>query len=357
MKKLSILAGVCLFASIALPSWVEAQNQGIGYENAAALNEATPDSPELQTPQLSLGHAIDRLSGTESVDAGVPMKDSKELTTPSVAPTSDSDDGFSAPEAYSEYKYAHIQDNRTIGFDGPQHNGIVGFDFQSFWKSIIGFNFTYTNTSLTTNLAPASFYNSSNAYFFSNYVAKNFDDWVNVGGSFTYGRTDSTFRANFSPPFAVGQKTTQDTFALSPFIGAAHTFGAYSFSSTATYIWGYDHFSFNTPTINNAPAGLAPPDAKTLNQTFLWLNNVQYAIDDKWSVSVQANYNRLLTTQSVPTLTSPLTPPLGHQWMSFGARADYSFNKDGSVFAAFEHDAFNTHFDDYRIRTGISYNF
>ena len=43
--------------------------------------------------------------------------------------------------------------------------------------------------------------------------------------------------------------------------------------------------------------------------------------------------------------------------LGFGARADYSFNKDGSVFAAFEHDAFNTHFDDYRIRTGISYNF
>jgi len=210
-------------------------------------------------------------------------------------------------------------------------------------------------------MAPASFYNSSNAYFFSNYVAKNFDDWVNVGGSFTYGRTDSQFRANISaaPPFALGQKTTQDTFALSPFVGAAHTFGAWSFSSTATYIWGYDHFSFDNPSLNNAPApgAIPPPDAKTLNQTFLLLNNAQYAIDDKWSVSVQANYNRLLTTQTVQTTVTPLIPSLGHQWMSFGARADYSFNKDGSIFAAFEHDAFNTHFDDYRIRTGISYNF
>ena len=136
------------------------------------------------------------------------------------------------------------------------------------------------------------------------------------------------------------------------------TSGGHPLSSTAAYIWGYDHFSFNQPDLNDMPAvGPAPGDAKTLNQTFTLLNNVQYAITKDWSASVQANYTRLITTQSVPTAVSPLIPPLGHQWATFGVRSDYTFNKDGSVFVSFEHDVFNVHFDDYRIRTGINYNF
>jgi len=262
-------------------------------------------------------------------------------------------------KAYSEYRFAHIQDNRAIGFDGPQHNGIVGFDFESFYQTIVGFNFTYSNSDLTTQNAGTSFWNSSNSYFFSTYVAKNFSDWVNVGGSFTYGRTDTTFNA-VAPgafPFGLTQKTTQDSYAYSPFVGVAHTWGAFSFSSTPTYIYGYDHYNFDYPVTNPGFATGVPPDAKSLNQTFLWLNNFQYAIDDKWSVSAQANWTHLLTIQSVNSFPIATLPPLGHDWMSFGGRVDYNINKNGSVFAAFEHDAFNTHFDDYRIRTGLSYNF
>lgn len=357
MKNLSIIVGMYLLTAIVVPSLLQAQysSQGIQYENAATLNQVTPDSPELQVPELSLGHAVERLTGTEGTEAGAP--DTKSLTTPSTPPPDQMGEFFSSPSAYAEYKYAHIQDNRSIGFDGPQENGIAGFDFQSFYDTILGFNFTYTNNDLTTVLDPVHFSSLSDAYFFSSYAAKNFFDWVNVGGSVTYGRTDTTFRAETTGG-SVGQRTSQDTVALSPFIGAAHTWGAFSFSSTATYIWGYDHFDFDVPDVNDTPsAATAPGDAKTLNQTFSVLNNVQYAITKDWSVSVQGNYTRLITTQSVPTTISPLVPPLGHQWATFGVRSDYSFNKDGSVFVSFEHDDFNIHFSDYRIRTGISYNF
>jgi hypothetical protein len=134
----------------------------------------------------------------------------------------------------------------------------------------------------------------------------------------------------------------------------AHTWGAFSFSSTATYLWGYDHYEFEIP---SPGGGTAPPNAKTLNQTFLLLNNFEYAVTDKLSVSTQINWTRLLTIQSVPTFPSPTLPPPNNTWMTFGARADYAFNKDGTVYGVFEHDAFDTHFDDWRIRAGVNYNF
>jgi hypothetical protein len=361
MKKLFLFVGFYALVAFLLsfPLKAAPPNQ-IQPETAEGLDQSRPDRPSRDVPETSTQYAVSSLLRTEKTTAGAP--DAKDIEAPSGASaSSDNEDGFSAPAAYSEYKFAQIQDNRTIGFDGPQHNGIVGFDFVSYWDTIVGFNFTYTNESLTTTLAPTNFYNSSNSYFFSTYVAKNFSDWVNVGGSATYGRTDTDWRADTggAAPFALGQKTTQDSFALSPFIGVAHTWGAFSFSSTPTYIWDYDHYGYDLPTFNGSAAPGTPsiPSSKTLNQTFLWLNNFQYAITDKWSISVQANWTRLLTIQSVPTGITPLISPLGHQWMSFGGRVDYAFNKDGNIFVQFEHDAFNTNFDDYRIRTGVTYNF
>jgi len=358
----NILFGACLFvvAGFLLPSAVKAQSNTQLYpEEAAGLDQTVPDSPSRAVPQNSTEYAISSVLRTEKNGAGVTMagsSDSKGI----VAPAAATDEGFSAPVAYSEYKFAQIQDNRSMGegFDGPQHNAIVGFDFESYWKTIVGFNFTYTNANLQTGSSvgagPLSL-NSSNSYFFSPYVARNFCDWVNVGGSFTYGRTDTDFQSKSGIPGGdLDMDTTQDTYAVSPFIGIAHTWGAWSFSSTASYIYGYNHFDFSPP----APSfgASAAPSARTVDQTFLWLNNVQYAISSKWSVSAQANVNDLLMAQTLATPGFASTS-ICHQWMGFGCRANYDFNKDGSVFAAFEHDAFNTHFDDYRIRTGVSYNF
>jgi hypothetical protein len=353
MKNLYILVGISLVAAMAVPVHAQqSQSQGYLYnENATALNVAAPDSAPLTVPQTSTEYAVAAAIRSEGVHAGVEMKDTKEVSTASTA--SGMGDGFSAPTAYSEYKFAHVQDNRPTssgGFDGANNTGIVGFDFDSFYNTIVGFSFTYTNSNLSTADNTSVLNNSSNSYFFSTYVAKNFYDWINVGGSGTYGRTDSAFRLDGIGGFTQG--TTQDTGALSPFLGVSHTWGAFSFSSTPSYIWGYDHFSFDA-----SPGTLAPGDAKTLNQTFLWLNNFQYAVTDKLSLSVQANWTRLITTQSVPVGAGLPTPDFSHQWMTFGGRADYSFNKDGTVFAAFEHDAFATHYDDYRIRTGVTYNF
>jgi hypothetical protein len=357
MKNLFFIVGLGAFAAFLLPSTLKAQSNPsyVEPENAAGLNPATPDSPSRDVPQQSTEYAVEALLRKLGTKAGAPdSNDAKSLVAPSVAPAQE--DGFSQPTAYSEFKFTHIQDNRTIGFDGPQYNGIAGFDFSSFWDTIVGFSFTYSNQDLNTNFGGTNMTNSNNAYFFSTYAAKNFDDWINLGGSFTYGRTDTTFNAPF-PGAALTQKSTQDSYSYAPFIGVAHTWGAFSFSSTTTYIYSYDHFNFDFPITDPGVVSTAIPDAKTLNQSFLWLNNFQYAINDKWSASIQANWTRLLTMQSVPTPITPLIPGLDHQWMSFGARVDYTFNKNGSVFAAFEHDAFDTHFDDYRIRSGVSYNF
>ena len=357
MKNLYIIIGISLVAALASSTQAHAQ-QTQGYifsENAHAINPAAPDSPTLTVPQGSTEYAVAAALRATGTHAGVTMKDPKSTT----AATTSSDDpgsGFADPTAYTEYKFTHVQDDRPAtsgGFDGAQQTGLVGFDFQSFYNTIVGFSFTYTNSNLNTSAAGTNaLSNSSNSYFFSTYVAKNFADWVNVGGSGTYGFTQSAFRSDdVAGVTGFTQGTTQDTGALSPFVGVAHTWGAFSFSSTPAYIWGYDHFEFGPV------GGVTAGDAKTLNQTFLWLNNFSYAVTDKLSLSVQANWTRLLTTQSVPVAPGTTPPDFSHQWFSFGGRADYSFSKDGSVFGAFEHDAFSTHYDNYRIRTGVSYNF
>ncbi|HUB68052.1 MAG TPA: autotransporter outer membrane beta-barrel domain-containing protein [Candidatus Methylacidiphilales bacterium] len=365
MKKVSYFVGLCALTGLFSISPVQAQSSsGIQPETAVGLEQGQPDRPSRDVPETSTEYAIASLARTEGNTAGAEDTDVKNIApAPGETAGGETEDGFSAPEAYNEYKFAHIQDNRTIGFDGSQQNGIAGFDFESFWKTIVGFNFTYSNDSLTTTggTPTTNFYNSNNCYFFSAYVAKNFSDWVNIGGSVDYGRTDTDWRAdsNFIVPFALGQKTTQDTVGLSPFIGVAHTWGAFSFSSTPTYVWDYDHYSFDLTTVNGSvlPGTPVIPNAKTLNQSFLWLNNFEYAVDSKWTLSAQANWTRLIGIENVPTVVTPSIPPLGHQWMSFGAKVEYAFNKDGNAFIQFEHDAFNIHFDDYRIRAGVSYNF
>jgi hypothetical protein len=333
-------------------------NQGSIYsEEAEALSPTRVDRPNRTVPQGSTEYAIASLLRTETTHAGASTatedgKDMKSLVAPSVNSSSSTEEGFSEPAAYAEYKFSQIQDKTpAFGQDGPQQNGIVGFDFISYYNTIVGLNFTYTNENLFSGSAD-QFQTSNNSYFFSPYIAKNFADWVNVGGSFTYGRSDTTFRTSLIP---VLQNTTQDSYAVSPFIGIAHTFGAFSFSSTPTYIWGYDHFSFGNTDLGGFEV-LPPPDAKTLNQTFLWLNNFSYAVTDKLSLSVQANWSRILTSQQI-TVPGSAPVSVSHQWVSFGGRVDYTFNKNATVFGAFEHDAFNVNFDDYRIRTGITYNF
>jgi hypothetical protein len=354
-----------MMAVMALPTLVKAQQSNLYPEIAQGFDPARVDRPSRTVPQSSTEYAVSSLLRTERTTADASdsssdadPKDVKSLVAPSVGNTVG--DGFSEPAAYSEYKFAEIQDKRpATGLDGPQHNGIVGMDFVSYWDTIVGFNFTYTNENLSANGGPPPAFvdeqNSSNSYFFSPYIAKNFFDWLNVGGSFSYGRTDTDFQAQFVPGGTTSLDTTQDSYSYSPFIGVAHTWGAFSFSSTPTYIYGYDHFTFGNPTTAGVSA-TPPGDAKTLNQTFLWLNNFQYAVTSKLSVSIQANWTKLVTIQEVSTPGFP-SPSIAHQWMSFGCRADYSFNKNGTVFAAFEHDAFNVDFDDYRLRTGITYNF
>jgi hypothetical protein len=162
-------------------------------ETAAGLDPSNPDDLARATFQPRRNMPSKPSCAPRDTKAGAPMdsKDAKSLVAPSVAPAQE--EGFSDPTAYSEFKFTHIQDNRAIGFDGPQYNGIAGFDFSSFWDTIVGFNFTYSNESLNTSNGGTNFTNSNNAYFFSTYAAKNFDDWINVGGSFTYGLTDTTF--------------------------------------------------------------------------------------------------------------------------------------------------------------------
>ncbi len=150
-----------------------------------------------------------------------------------------------------------------------------------------------------------------------------------------------------------GQSTREDTYALSPFVGVAHTWGAYSFSSTPTYIWDYNHYEFAAPVVPGGGA-LSIPSTRTINSTFLWLNSAQYAVTDKVRVSVIGNWTRHVSTA---VLTTPGSTPISHGWVTVGARADYSFNKDGNVYTQFDHDVFSDNTDDWRIRGGVSYQF
>jgi hypothetical protein len=184
-------------------------NQGLDRYAAHELDPTAPDQDSLTVPQNTTDFAIRALSRTEVTTAGVPMTqvqtDGKDMKQMAPVPESS---WFSDPETYSDYEYTHVQDTlpAPLGLDGDKHSGTVGFDFVTFFKTVLGFNFTYANEDLNASSPsfsfpgatgiPTSTYNSSsNSYFFSTYAAKNFDSWVNVGASFTYGRTDIDYRS------------------------------------------------------------------------------------------------------------------------------------------------------------------
>ncbi len=370
MNKNFLMLGILLTAPLCVHAQMSMSSQGLDQYAAHFLDPMSPDKETLTVPQSTTDYAVRDLNRTFNTTAGVEMmshpKEMKDMKQ--MAPVQE-DSWFSDPVFYTDYQYSKIQDSLPagIGNDGDKHSGTVGFDAVTFWKTIVGFNFTYSNTDLTSIASgggfPTSYFtNSSDSYFFSSYAAKNFIDWINVGASFTYGRTDAEFRSN-TPASSFGgfpfpgtnfiQDSRVDSYGLSPFIGCAHTFGQWSFSSTPTYIWNYNHYHFDQ---GRAGAFALPqlPGTRTINSSFLWLNNAQYAVNEQWKVEAIVNWTRNVSTA---TLTAPGSTPVDKGWMTFGTRVDYQFNKAGEAHVEFDHDAFSGNTDDWRIKGGITYAF
>ncbi len=347
--------------------------------NAAAfLNPVAPQQETLTVPMSDVEYALQALERVKRTHAGVDS--SKKIVA-----KSDDDDWFSDPVTYSNYQYSRQQNNGDpgVGLDGDQNGGTVGLDFISKWKTIVGCNFTYTNRDLNSYgtetgngtgivSAPTTHFNdSANSYFISSYIAKNFSDWVNIGGSLTYGHSDIVYRDsapagvesfNFDPDLifslnipaaAFSQGTHEDTVGLSPFVGISHTFGAISFSSTPTYIWQYNHYTFGTPHTQYGDLP-APSATRTISSTFLWLNNVEYALTDKITLSARFDWTRVV---SAAQLTYGGTVPVSNDWVTIGPGVTYQFNPQGKVNLEFGHDVFSRTSDDYHIKTGVTYAF
>ncbi len=330
----------------------------LGRYVAHELDPTRPDRESLAIPQEAMDLCLQALMRNHYTHAGV---DSKE-TSKSLVPPAGSNDNpyFSSPVFYSSYQYARIQDTLpTIGLDGDQHKGTIGFDFNSIGGTVVGFNFNYTNENLSLSDGGTDLTNSSNSYFFSSYVGKNFEGWVNVGGSFTYGRTDSDFRADTNSvfgPMDFGQFTREDSYALSAFVGISHTFGAWSVASTPSFIWDANRYDFPTP-VEDGFGGFGPTGLQSQGRnesSFYWMNNVGYAVSDKLTVTAIGNWTRNV---GIEPIVAPGFDELSRGWMTFGSEVEYKFNTQGSAQIRFEHDVFAGHTDNFRLKGGISYSF
>lgn len=242
---------------------------------------------------------------------------------------------------YADFDWSSIWDNRGFNLDGNKFSPRGGLDLVIGPDILVGGSFTYSYERRNSETAPLR--NNLHTYAFNGYAAKNFFDWVNVGVTGTYVYEHQHARA-FGSTF-VGDI---NVYSIAPFIGASHTWGALSASSTATYIYQYNDMDLN----------VKPPMAiggNTDSHFYLHINELEYAVTDKFTVGGNMNFNVVIDESQ-----NALTRAVGSTddfWMTFGAKASYQMfgYLTGSV--QFQADVFNNDYENYLTSFGLTWDF
>ncbi|MDQ3622427.1 MAG: autotransporter domain-containing protein [Verrucomicrobiota bacterium] len=217
-------------------------------------------------------------------------------------------------------------DDRALGFDGTTHSFQIGGDFSTIGGLLLGAIYSYSSQDLESEGLDAD--SDIDSHFVSVYLSKNFANWFNVGVVGGYGSTDvDTQLRNPSQDL----HSDFDTWTVTPFLGVAHTWGAFSASVSASYMWSY---------------------ADRDSERFMTDLTLGYAITDSLSISGSAKYNNVTDApESAPGLSED------DEWVTFGGKASYRITEMFGVYAAYEYDAFNTNYENHSMRGGLTLAF
>jgi opacity protein-like surface antigen len=233
---------------------------------------------------------------------------------------------FCNPTLFVEYNYINTSDDRRLGSDADTHSFMIGGDFSTVWDLLIGGIYTYTDQDLNSSGARSD--SDIESHYFALYLAKTFMNFLNVGVVGTYGTTDiHTQQRNPSDSF----NSDIDTWSVSPFVGASHTWGAFSAGLNATYMWA---------------------DSQNNSERFATTLTLSYAVTEQLVLSTSARYN--IVTDS-PNLQGPLTED--DDWLTVGGKISYRITDMVTLYAGYEYDALMEHLENHSARGGISLTF
>jgi hypothetical protein len=305
------------------------------YGEAPQASHSSPGNALSATTALATEHAVARSAQAGlSTTAGV-SSDSKDVATETSA-TAATTEWFKKPAIFAEYQFYNVDDQRTGGADGGQHNFSVGFDFQTAEDIVVGFLYTYSNEDDTAFSAAVPTTLQTQGHYFSAYAAKNFFQYMNVGASLTYAKKDlNTSNAGLDADI------WSDIFSAAPFIGASYITGAWSFSATPTFLYQTEY----------ADGGFGAQSYESWK--LLWLNNVEYAVSDKFLVRGILNWNHMLHDDPINVGGND-----DRSWVTIGTRLTYYFCESVESFVGAEYDVLNRNYDkSVRFRLGATYSF
>jgi hypothetical protein len=282
---------------------------------------ARPDNPADRINGRAIERAVDRLMEipvTAGVSTGANYKDYKESPAPAHCV------GFCYPSFYTEYDYIRTNDDRPTGPDGDTHSGLVGFDFSTYGDVLVGAIYSVSRQNLNSDAG--NFGTDSDSNFVSLYAAKSFAGWLNVGVSGGWGNTanDTTL---LNPPDSSGNDT--DTWSVSPFIGIFHKWGAFSFSTTATYFW---------QDVDGDDSGKFGVDL-----------TLKYALTEQLSIAGLAKYKQMVDyDKSVSD---------DRNWLTVGGKIAYRPTHAWEIWGGYEYETLNDNYHDHTVRSGVTYSF
>jgi hypothetical protein len=226
---------------------------------------------------------------------------------------------FRYPSFFVEYNFIHSNDEREFGPDGDTHSGQIGFDCMIPADILVGITYSYSNTDLDHNLPIGS---ESDSHFVSAYLGKSFAGWVNVGVS--GGGGTSHVEPEGAPDSDI------DTWSVTPYVGLFHSWGSFSFSSTATYLHQDSDSASST--------GKVTVDL-----------NLKYAVTERFSIASITRY-----TESVDYDD---TVSEDRNWVTFGGKLNLKATQRVGLYGGYEYDAFNHDYENHTGRGGVSVEF
>lgn len=271
---------------------------------------ARPDNPSDRTNLRAVERSVERLMELPTTAGASISRDNKEVAKPRES------EWFRNPSFFLEYDYIRTNDERPVGPDGHTHSGQIGFDFTVPADVLVGLIYSYSKQDLNSNLPQST---ETDSHFVSGYLAKSFAGWLNVGITGGWGTNEVDTRGAPGADF--------DTWSVTPYFGVFHSWGSWSFSSTATYLY---------QDANNASTGKVAVDL-----------NVKYALTEKFSISGLTRLNQMVDD----------VPGEDDNWLTLGGKISYKITDRADIFLGYEYDALNDNYQNHTGRTGFSYSF
>jgi Autotransporter beta-domain len=340
-----------LFTALAIgtfsPVWAISQNCVTEAQRAT-----NPNNPTNISNNLAVGRVVDSVISISGAKAAGVTTDAKAVSQTSVIGTTS--EWFKNPAVFLNYGYTQQDDKRAagVGYDGGIHSVQLGMDFATVEDIIVGAVYTSVLTDISSRIPNlANQYIEGESHNINLYASKTFGDWFLAGATVGFGKGQLKNKGLNGRDFNPAVNT--DTLSVAPFVGAFHTYGAWSFATVPTLL-------MQTSTVQNEVGGNPfgtgvgnPPDISS--STLIWKNKVEYAVTDQLILGLKADYNQLLSQYGLP----PTTPAfrVDDNWIAFGPKIVWSPVEKWQVDVAYEHDLFNQTYDNHRINVGATYMF